>query len=293
VNLRLLAVAAIVATIVWFGVAGASAGGNFTILTVATNGTYTILPINTTTTATTATPVNTTTKTTTTTTPTTTPSFFPCYAEASIRPREVKVRPGGEFEVAVYVELLDVEPAKCGVSGGEVKIRFNPFVLKVVDVRPGDLLGSNPLEGYKRIDNERGEVVYALARVGKTPVPTPNGTFAYIKFKATVYELLCVNASALCVNAYEIGLNASLADQNFRDMVVYSKGGRVIIVSCPGDINGDNCVDYKDLAILGASYGKCRGDPDFNPLADLNGDGCVDYKDLAILGSRYGICCLQ
>ena len=54
-----------------------------------------------------------------------------------------------------------------------------------------------------------------------------------------------------------------------------------------GDITKDNVVDYKDLAILGADYGKSRDDPDFNPAADLNGDGIIDYKDLAVLGANY------
>jgi hypothetical protein len=53
------------------------------------------------------------------------------------------------------------------------------------------------------------------------------------------------------------------------------------------DINKDGIVDYKDLAVLAASYGKSVGEPGFNPEADLNGDGLIDYKDLAILAFRY------
>jgi len=54
------------------------------------------------------------------------------------------------------------------------------------------------------------------------------------------------------------------------------------------DIDRDGMVDYKDLAILGATYGCCDGDPGYNPDADIDQDGCVDYKDLAILGAHYG-----
>ncbi|RKX45344.1 MAG: hypothetical protein DRP27_04375, partial [Thermotogae bacterium] len=54
------------------------------------------------------------------------------------------------------------------------------------------------------------------------------------------------------------------------------------------DIDRDGTVDYKDLAILGAAYGCCDGDPGYNPDADIDQDGCVDYKDLAILGAHYG-----
>ena len=53
------------------------------------------------------------------------------------------------------------------------------------------------------------------------------------------------------------------------------------------DLNGDNVVDYRDLAILGAAYGAARGESGYDAGADLNGDGMVDYRDLAILGSEY------
>jgi|GEM_PF-2913378 len=55
-----------------------------------------------------------------------------------------------------------------------------------------------------------------------------------------------------------------------------------------GDINGDNIVNYKDLGVLGASYGLSLGDAGYNANADLNIDGIVDYRDLGILGAHYG-----
>ncbi len=55
-----------------------------------------------------------------------------------------------------------------------------------------------------------------------------------------------------------------------------------------GDINVDQKVDYKDLGMLGASYGLSLGDPGYNAAADLNGDNIVNYKDLGMLGAHYG-----
>ena len=55
-----------------------------------------------------------------------------------------------------------------------------------------------------------------------------------------------------------------------------------------GDINVDRKVDYKDLGMLGASYGLSLGDPGYNAAADLNGDNIVNYKDLGMLGAHYG-----
>ena len=56
----------------------------------------------------------------------------------------------------------------------------------------------------------------------------------------------------------------------------------------PWDMDGNDKVDYLDLAILGASYGTGTGDPGFNAAADINRDGLVNYTDLAILGAHYG-----
>jgi len=49
-----------------------------------------------------------------------------------------------------------------------------------------------------------------------------------------------------------------------------------------GDVNKDDRVDYRDLAILVAVYGEV------NHPADFNEDGVLDYKDIAILMSNYG-----
>ncbi|MGC8988174.1 MAG: hypothetical protein ACP5KC_09090, partial [Infirmifilum sp.] len=55
---------------------------------------------------------------------------------------------------------------------------------------------------------------------------------------------------------------------------------RVLVI---GDINKDDVVDYKDLAIAVADYGTMG-----YSLADVNGDNVVDYKDLAMIISNYG-----
>jgi outer membrane protein assembly factor BamB/subtilisin family serine protease len=55
-----------------------------------------------------------------------------------------------------------------------------------------------------------------------------------------------------------------------------------------GDVNMDGVVDYKDLAMLAASYGRMENELEFNANADFNRDGIIDYKDLAILAANYG-----
>ena len=57
-----------------------------------------------------------------------------------------------------------------------------------------------------------------------------------------------------------------------------------LLLSLPGDINGDGKVDFSDLLIVARNYGK-SGTP---AQGDLNGDGSVGFDDLVILARNYG-----
>lgn len=61
-----------------------------------------------------------------------------------------------------------------------------------------------------------------------------------------------------------------------------------VIVTVPGDIDGDYDVDYKDLFILARAYGCTVEDACYIPNADLDCNGRIDYKDLFILARHYG-----
>lgn len=61
-----------------------------------------------------------------------------------------------------------------------------------------------------------------------------------------------------------------------------------VVVTIPGDINGDYKVNHKDLLLLASAYGSECGDPRYIPEADINCDCKVDHKDLLILASNYG-----
>ncbi len=69
------------------------------------------------------------------------------------------------------------------ISGGEIRLEFDPDVMKVVGVEPGNLLGNEPLVGLEWIDNETGVFMYALARQGPTSSPTPSGVFASVELE--------------------------------------------------------------------------------------------------------------
>lgn len=61
-----------------------------------------------------------------------------------------------------------------------------------------------------------------------------------------------------------------------------------VVVTIPGDINGDYKVDHMDLLLLASAYGSEVGDPRYIPEADIDCNGKVDHRDLLILASNYG-----
>jgi hypothetical protein len=80
---------------------------------------------------------------------------------------------------------------------------------------------------------------------------------------------------------------------------VYARGGRYptyatapfyqITVELPGDVNGDNKVNYIDLFALADAYGSEPGDGNWDERCDFNDDDKVNYEDLFTLGDYYGL----
>ncbi len=60
-----------------------------------------------------------------------------------------------------------------------------------------------------------------------------------------------------------------------------------ILVTIPGDINGDKRVDRLDAIRLANAFASIPGDPDWNPNADINGDGVVNILDAIILAGHF------
>jgi len=64
--------------------------------------------------------------------------------------------------------------------------------------------------------------------------------------------------------------------------------GGSVLVTIPGDLNGDFTVGLSDLVILAKAYGSTPGSPNWNPNADIEGTGVVGLSDLVILAQHYG-----
>ncbi len=63
--------------------------------------------------------------------------------------------------------------------------------------------------------------------------------------------------------------------------------GVVVVIVCPGDVNGDLVVDFTDLNLVLGDYGATGpGLP-----GDVDGDGDVDFADLNVVLSYYSSVC--
>ena len=62
----------------------------------------------------------------------------------------------------------------------------------------------------------------------------------------------------------------------------------LVIVTIPGDLNGDGSVDIYDAIILGKAFNSTPNSPNWNPNADINGDGSVDIYDAIIMAENFG-----
>jgi len=58
-----------------------------------------------------------------------------------------------------------------------------------------------------------------------------------------------------------------------------------VLVTIPGDVNGDHYVNAKDAVLLGTAFYPAGT---YNPNADINDDGYCNAKDAVILGTYFG-----
>lgn len=61
-----------------------------------------------------------------------------------------------------------------------------------------------------------------------------------------------------------------------------------ILVTIPGDLDGDFKVTHADFMILANAYGSRSGDPNWNPNADFYYNGVIGLTDLVTLAIHYG-----
>jgi hypothetical protein len=106
----------------------------------------------------------------------------------------------------------------------------------------------------------------------------PNGTFIPLTFTW--------NTKNFVYGKYTLGAGIWPIPGETNNTSSNCAGGNVV-VTIPGDINGDGKVSLSDLVLLGKAYNSRPGDGKWNPNADINSDGTVGLSDLVIMAKHY------
>ncbi|MCK4478761.1 hypothetical protein KAU88_09610 [Candidatus Bathyarchaeota archaeon] len=61
-----------------------------------------------------------------------------------------------------------------------------------------------------------------------------------------------------------------------------------VIVTLPGDVDGDRDVDIYDIVQMAGIYGVLKPDPLYDPNCDIDGDGDIDIYDIVAAANNYG-----
>jgi hypothetical protein len=61
-----------------------------------------------------------------------------------------------------------------------------------------------------------------------------------------------------------------------------------VVITIPGDVDGNFRVKLNDLVLLALAYGSKPGDSNWNPSADIDRDGAVGRSDIVALAQHYG-----
>jgi hypothetical protein len=165
----------------------------------------------------------------------------------------------------------------------QATLRFDPKIIEVDEVTLGNLLDStgrqtNPL--VTEIDNSAGEVSFVAFTSGDAAGPNGGGTLAVVSFaskQAGVSDLELDNI--LLVARLGKKIDAEVGN------------GRINVVACFGDLNGDEVIDVSDVQAVAGRVGQSLGDPNYMLEYDLNNDGIIDEADVTTITDRlYEIC---
>jgi hypothetical protein len=61
-----------------------------------------------------------------------------------------------------------------------------------------------------------------------------------------------------------------------------------VVITFPGDVDGDGDVDIFDIVKIAGCYGSGEGEPEYLANSDIDGDGDIDIFDVVNAASNYG-----
>jgi parallel beta-helix repeat protein len=116
-----------------------------------------------------------------------------------------------------------------------------------------------------------------ISQVSNVTLAAKNSTILDVLWDTSGFEMGNYTLSAYLKS---VPGDSDVKDNNYTD-------GHIII-TIPGDLNGDFKVSLVDLVILAQAYGSKPGDSNWNPNADIDDNGIVRLSDLVTLAQDYG-----
>ena len=201
----------------------------------------------------------------------------PCAAKVKVSPASRQVPLSGTCTVDIMAENAT------NLAAYQVKVLYDPATVHFTEVTQGPFLGSTGrtvIPSNPNIDNAAGQVAFGAFTVGAQPGASGNGVLATITFRPR-----SVGTSALRLQ------DLQLADPSGAPLPAGTEDGRVEVVGCFGDFDGDNDVDVLDLQRAASHWGCRRGDACYEDRFDTDSDGDIDILDLQRFASAWGSRC--
>ena len=146
----------------------------------------------------------------------------------------------------------------------------------------GRVTAYNPKTPTKLDLLDNGEVKYTIEIAATEDAGAVDAYFEFADIEAGTYDLVVTKLAHL---PYTVcGITVGDAEV---DLCSHTNAEISAINLISGDVNGDGCIDLKDVTLLTSSntYGKTYDEAD-TKSADVNGDGRFDLKDLTIITSE-------
>jgi hypothetical protein len=115
---------------------------------------------------------------------------------------------------------------------------------------------------------------------GHTSLSLPSGNLTTLTFN--------LDTAALAYGNYTTSAYVDPVPNETHTTNNYMEALGTLLVTVPGDLDGDFNVTLSDLAILAYAYKSTPSSVNWNPNADIDGNGIVNLADLSTLAMHYG-----
>jgi hypothetical protein len=164
----------------------------------------------------------------------------------------------------------------------KVRVTWDPLVLN---------LTRNPIEGsflksvgstwFVVAPRSAGEIPEMSSTILSSKSANGTGALAYLTFRVlnpSIYRTTMINITYSELNDPAVPHNP----------IVHTTSNTPVIITIPGDVDGNSVVNILDVVQITGLYGKKRGDSGFKMNSDLNNDGAITILDVVGCTGHYG-----